>query len=439
LRGAIREEYGTISILFVPVQVINQDGLRFSMSENADRVERTESLSEFHDRETVKLVLDLGASFTSERRLDLLLEKIVDHSRLVTNADGCTLYLKEPDGRLGFCINKNHSLHINLVGASENLTLFPPIPMDPTFVSAYASMHNKTVNIPDVYACKDFDFTGPKRFDEKNAYTTHSMLVSPLSTREGEVVGVIQIVNAMDRRTGKPIPFDSHYEFLINSLSNYAAISIHNLRLTEKARQSTVLLKEANRDAIFSLAMAAEAKDDDTGDHVRRIQSYVAALALRIGLSREDVELISLSSIMHDVGKISVPDDILKKPGKLDEAEMEIMRKHATHGMKILPNKAFFEMARAIAKYHHERWDGSGYPDKLIGENIPFAARMVAIADVFDALTSQRPYKQAWSFDKALEIIKQGAGTQFDSKLVSAWVELYEDGTLQKIRREWNG
>lgn len=408
------------------------------MSGNAGRIKPIEPLNEFHDRETVKLVLDLGASFAAERRLDMLLEKIVDHSQLVTNADGCTLYLKESDGRLGFCINKNRSLNISLVGASENLTLFPPIPMDPTFVSAYASMHNMTINIPDVYACKDFDFNGPKRFDEKNGYRTRSMLVSPLSTREGEVVGVIQIVNAQDRHTGKPIPFDSHYEFLVNSLSNYAAIAIHNLRLTEKARQSTVLLKEANRDAIFSLAMAAEAKDDDTGDHIRRIQSYVAALAMRVGLSREDVELISLSSIMHDVGKISVPDNILKKPGKLDELEVGVMRLHTTHGMKILPNKAFFEMARAIAKHHHERWDGTGYPDKLTGENIPFAARMVAIADVFDALTSNRPYKQAWSFEKAIETLKQGAGTQFDPKLINKWVELYEEGILQKIRQEFN-
>lgn len=411
----------------------------FSMSESAEHIEQAERLSEFHDRETVKLVLDLGASFAAERRLDTLLEKIVDHSQLVTNADGCTLYLREADGRLGFCINKNHSLNINLVGATENLTLFPPIPMDPTFVSAYAAIHNKTINIPDVYSCKDFDFTGPKRFDEKNGYTTRSMLVSPLSTREGEVVGVIQIINAQDRHTGKPIPFDEHYEFLINSLSNYAAIAIHNLRLTEKARQSTVLLKEANRDAIFSLAMAAEAKDDDTGDHIRRIQSYVTALALRVGLSREDVELVALSSIMHDVGKISVPDDILKKPGKLSDEELEVMRLHTKHGMNILPNKAFFEMARAIAKHHHERWDGTGYPDKLSGENIPFAARMVAIADVFDALTSNRPYKQAWPFEVAIEVMKQGAGTQFDPKLIAKWVELYDDGTLLKIRNEWNG
>jgi response regulator RpfG family c-di-GMP phosphodiesterase len=408
------------------------------MSEGSGRTEGPETLSDFHDRETVKLVLDLGASLAAERRLDTLLEKIVDHSRLVTNADGCTLYLKESDGRLGFCINKNHSLNISLVGTSENLTLFPPIPMDPTFVSAYASMHNKTINIQDVYTCADFDFTGPKRFDEKNGYTTRSMLVSPLSTREGEVVGVIQIVNAQDRRTGKPIPFDPHYEFLINSLSNYAAIAIHNLRLTEKARQSTVLLKEANRDAIFSLAMAAETKDDDTGDHIRRIQSYVAALALRVGLSREDVELVSLSSIMHDVGKISVPDDILKKPGKLTDEEMDVMRLHTKHGMSILPNKAFFEMARAITKHHHERWDGTGYPDKLAGDNIPFAARMVAIADVFDALTSHRPYKQAWPFEKAIEVMKQGAGTQFDPKLVKMWLELYEEGTLLKIRNELN-
>jgi putative two-component system response regulator len=114
------------------------------------------------------------------------------------------------------------------------------------------------------------------------------------------------------------------------------------------------------------------------------------------------------------------------------------MRLHTAHGMKILPNKTFFEMARAIAKHHHERWDGTGYPDKLAGENIPFAARMVAIADVFDALTSNRPYKLAWPFEVAIETVKQGAGTQFDPKLVKTWAELYEEGILQKIRNEFS-
>ncbi len=391
-----------------------------------------------HDRETVKLVLDLGASFASERRLDTLLEKVVDHSRLLTNADGCTLYLKGADGRLSFCVNKNTTLHINLVGASENNSLFPSIPLDPTYVSAYAAINNVTVNIPDVYDSEDFDFTGPRKFDEKNGYRTKSMLVTPLATREGEVVGVIQIVNALDKRTHLPIPFDPHFEFLTNSLGNYAAIAIHNLRLTEEARQSTVLLKEANQDAIYSLAMAAEAKDDDTGGHVHRIQHYTAALATRVGLARDDVELMSLSSIMHDVGKISVPDDILKKPAKLTDDEFDMMRTHTEHGMKILPKKEFFRMAREIARHHHERWDGGGYPDGLAGEQIPYAARIVAVADVFDALTSERPYKNAWSFGKAMEIMREGAGNHFDPKLIKAWIELYEEGVLQSIHQQFS-
>ncbi|MBF0170231.1 MAG: HD domain-containing protein [Nitrospinae bacterium] len=408
------------------------------MNETPGGVDGKNLSREFHDRETVKLVLDLGASFASERRLDNLLEKIVDHSRLLTNADGCSLYLKGADGRLAFCVNKNHTLNINLVGASENNALFTSLPLDPTYVSAYAAIHNVTVNIPDVYDCAEFDFTGPRRFDEKNGYRTRSMLVTPLATREGEVVGVIQIINALDRHTHTPIPFDPHFEFLTNSLGNYAAIAIHNLRLTEEARQSTVLLKEANRDAIYSLAMAAEAKDDDTGDHVRRIQHYTAALATRLGLSREDVDLISLSSIMHDVGKISVPDGILKKPAKLTDEEFGAMRTHTEHGMKILPKKEFFRMAREIARHHHERWDGGGYPDKLAGEDIPYAARIVAVTDVFDALTSERPYKKAWPFEKAMEVMREGSGSHFDPKMIDAWVQLYDEGVLLRIHQQWS-
>ncbi len=399
--------------------------------------ERRKNQPGFHDAQTVKLVLELGASFAGEEKLEPLLEKIVDHCQLLTNADGCTLYLKANEDFLSFSIVKNRSLNVSVSGMDVITASYPNVPMNPSFISAYAAINNKTVNIPDVYKSDEFDFTGPKKFDDLNGYRCVSMLVSPLTSLEREVVGVIQLVNAMDEETGEVISFENNHEFLVNSLGNYAAIAINNVWLAEKARKSTVLLKEANFDAIFSLAVAAEAKDDDTGDHVRRIQYYSSALARKIGMSDEEVEIISISSIMHDVGKISVPDSILRKPGKLTDEEFDIMKNHTHHGMKILPAKPFFKTARDIARNHHEKWDGSGYPDGLAGEGIPLAARVVAVADVFDALTSRRPYKEPWPFQKATDELIKCKGKHFDPSLVDAWVSLTEEGVIREIYDQW--
>ena len=210
-----------------------------------------------------------------------------------------------------------------------------------------------------------------------------------------------------------------------------------NETLEKRVYDRTAELREANLDAIYSLAMAAEAKDDGTGNHVHRIQSYCRALALKLGLAETDAEEIAYSSIMHDVGKISIPDEILKKPGALTPEEYETMKTHTTSGEKILPSKQFFVLARIIARSHHEKWDGSGYPDGISGENIPLSARIVAIADVFDALTSRRTYKDEWPVEKAMEEMKRCAGAHFDPLIIKSWIELYEEGEINRIIEEW--
>ncbi|MBI5815336.1 MAG: response regulator [Nitrospinae bacterium] len=207
--------------------------------------------------------------------------------------------------------------------------------------------------------------------------------------------------------------------------------------LERRVRERTADLREANLDAIFSLATAAEAKDESTGNHVIRIQNFSATLAEKLGLPASVVEEIGYSSIMHDVGKISVPDDILKKPGALTSDEFDIMKTHTTHGERILPKKPFFEMARIIARSHHEKWNGKGYPDRLAGEDIPLPARIVAVSDVFDALTNARPYKQAWPVEKANEELVKGSGSQFDPDLIEAWMELFREGRISVIMKQW--
>jgi PAS domain S-box-containing protein len=202
--------------------------------------------------------------------------------------------------------------------------------------------------------------------------------------------------------------------------------------LEERVRQRTEELHEANVHAIYMLAVASEAKDQDTGAHVRRIQYYCEAIARRIGLA-DQAEHIGISAILHDVGKMQVPDQILKKPGPLSDEERRQMQSHTLVGERIISPKPFFDIARIIARHHHENWDGSGYPDGLAGAAIPLAARIVRVADMFDALISERVYKQSWPREKAFEVMLQASGVYFDPEIVTAFVSLNQENALPPI------
>jgi HD-GYP domain-containing protein (c-di-GMP phosphodiesterase class II) len=183
------------------------------------------------------------------------------------------------------------------------------------------------------------------------------------------------------------------------------------------------------------LALAAEAKDDSTGDHVRRIEKLTKAICLQLGITEENAGQIAFFSMMHDVGKIHIPDSILKKPGPLIKGkEWQIMKSHTIAGEKILGNKPFYKIARQIARSHHEWFDGQGYPDGLKGEAIPLSARIVTVADVFDALTHKRSYKPAWSKSKTLEEMQRFSGRQFDPVVMEAFFQIidnYPDDDLE--------
>ena len=179
---------------------------------------------------------------------------------------------------------------------------------------------------------------------------------------------------------------------------------------------------DAEREAVLMLALAAEAKDDDTGDHVQRVGDLTRDLCHELKLPEAQTEEIAFFSMIHDVGKIHIPDYILTKPGALTDEEWEIMKQHTVYGEKILSPGTAFKTARLIARHHHERWNGTGYPDGLRGEAIPLAARVVSVADVFDALTRERPYKPAWLPSVALTEIKNQSGQMFDPDIVAAFL-----------------
>ncbi|TMO73179.1 two-component system response regulator [Pseudoalteromonas sp. S3776] len=183
-------------------------------------------------------------------------------------------------------------------------------------------------------------------------------------------------------------------------------------------------LKQAHVDLVHRLGRAAEYKDTDTGEHIARMSQYSKLLALEFGMGEQQAELLRQAAPMHDVGKIGIPDAILLKPGRLTPDEFDHMKQHAAIGAQILANSSspLLQLAHKLAIEHHEKWDGSGYPNGLKGEQISVEGRIVAIADVFDALTSKRPYKEAWSVEEALEHMQAQAGKHFDPDLINLFV-----------------
>lgn len=196
-------------------------------------------------------------------------------------------------------------------------------------------------------------------------------------------------------------------------------------------------LRETRLQVVQRLGLAAEYKDNETGLHVIRMSHYSRLIAEAAGFAAEHCELLLHAAPMHDIGKIGIPDAILRKPGRLDADEWAVMAQHPAIGSRIIGEHAsgLLHMAEAIARCHHEKWDGSGYPAGLAGEAIPVEARIVAIADVFDALTSERPYKKAWSVDDAIALIKREAGQHFDPQLVEHF--LSQMPAVLEIKERW--
>ncbi len=196
-------------------------------------------------------------------------------------------------------------------------------------------------------------------------------------------------------------------------------------------------LRDASLDAIFKLTAASEYRDNETGAHIKRMSHYSALIAEKMGLKSKTVEAIRYASPMHDIGKIGIPDKILLKPGKLDANEWDVMKKHTVIGAKILKGSTigFVRMGKVIALTHHEKWDGSGYPNGLKGRQIPLAGRIVALADVFDALTSRRPYKDPFPVEKSYQIISEDSGRHFDPDVVDAFFSVQDE--ILKIKEEY--
>ena len=275
-----------------------------------------------------------------------------------------------------------------------------------------------------------------------SGYEVCKQLKSDPRTARMPVIFVTALGEETDEKKGFDCGAVDYITKPVNALLVKARVRTHlalydqQRELEHQVLEQTHEINAARLEIIHHLGRAAEYKDNETGLHVIRMSHYTRLLGTAVGLPELEVDTLFNAAPMHDVGKIGVPDSILRKPGPLDDAEWVLMKKHPEMGAQIIGGSSskLLQTAATIARTHHEKWDGTGYPAGLAGEAIPLVGRIVAIADVFDALTSERPYKKAWPVEKAIDVLRESSGKHFDPILVPLFIER-QDAVTEVLRQ----
>lgn len=301
------------------------------------------------------------------------------------------------------------------------------------------------VNMPDI---NGFDLAERLKKDpqvEDIPIIFISALSNSSDVAKGFAVGAVDYITKPYKAEEARVRIKTHLK-MVDMKKELEEKNKHLMQIVEQQVRKT---SEAQMETIFSLAKLAQSRDDDTGKHLERVQKYCYALATELAksspykneITKSFVKNIVYASPLHDIGKVAISDSILLKPGRLTPEEFNKMKYHTTYGADTLSEvhkkfgtNDFIEMGVYIARYHHERWDGSGYPENLQGEDIPLCARIMAIADVYDALASRRVYKDAFPHEKCVDIMKEGRGTQFDPYILDAFMTINQE--FKKIRDE---
>ena len=346
--------------------------------------------------EMLKVIFDYVGKVAKEKTVDKVLGLVSDMAREIVVSDRCTIWLLDEE---------TDELWTKIAHGVNEIR----IPSN-TGLVGYAVHNDTEILIEDAY--KDSRFN--QDVDKKTGYRTKSILVSPMKNNEGKTIGAFQAINKM---TVEGVFSKADLEHLLLA-SSYSALSIESAMLLKE-------IEDTQKEVIFRMGEIGESRSKETGNHVKRVAEYSRILALKYGLPESEAETLKLASPMHDIGKVGIPDSVLKKPGRLNEHEFEIMKTHAQIGYDMLKNskRHILKSAAIVAGEHHEKWDGSGYPNGKSGEDIHIFGRITAVADVFDALASDRVYKKAWEIDKILELFREQKGKHFDPKLVDILFE----------------
>jgi len=337
---------------------------------------------------------------SKERILDNVLLLLADLGRELIDADRCTVWLRDTE---------TNELYTRVAHGVDELR----VPEGAGLVG-YAVSSGEDVIINDPYNDPRFN----RETDRQTGYLTREVIVLPIRSSGGDILGAYQAVNKM---SGEGLFTDRDLKYL-RLAASYSGKSIEAALLNEE-------IDRAQREIINILGYAGEHRSLETGNHVTRVAAFATVLGRQMGLSPHDLETLTLASPMHDIGKIGIPDAILQKPGSFTDEEYAVMKKHSEIGAEILKRGAssLLRVASEIASGHHERYDGKGYPHgSADGEINPFA-RIVAVADVFDALISDRCYKKAWDPERVHKLFEEERGRQFDPEVVDALIEVWDE------------
>ena len=406
-------------------------------------VELNKTASKLERQQDALLTIDeISEELNSIQDIDILMESILQKARKLIGCDGGSVYLQEDKDSLRLKYVQNETLDKKKDHKGPAIKS-SKIPINEGSIAGYVAKTGEILNIPDAYAiAPNSPFHFNHTFDDASGYRTKAMLTVPLQTSAGKNVGVLQLINPTDTE-GQPRLFGEGDEKMIGRFKSPASVALERAALT--------------RSLVNRMIKMAELRDpSETSVHCDRVSAYAIILyeewAKRRGLDEKKIQherdVLGIAARLHDVGKVAISDAILKKPGRLTAEEYEVMKNHTTEGAKLFREResVLDQPTIDVTLHHHERWDGGGYPGDrdgeftydlketspstgvgLKGEGIPLFARLVAVADVFDALSSKRMYKEAWPEDRVLAEMKVNAGKQFDPELIDILFEKIEE------------
>ncbi|WP_139990652.1 HD domain-containing phosphohydrolase [Paenibacillus paridis] len=342
----------------------------------------------------LKVIFEYTAKIAIEKKLESVLILMANMGREMVVADRCTVWLID-------------AAHAELFTVVAHGIKEIRIPYGSGLVGAAISS-GLPIFIDDAYE----DARHNPESDKKTGYRTKSIMTIPFRNNQGEVMGAYQAINKLTQAQ----TFSTQDMEYLTLAASYSGKSLESIMLHQE-------IIETQKEIILAMGKIGEGRSKETGNHVKRVAQYSYILAIGLGMSEWEAEMLRSASPMHDIGKVAIPDSVLNKPGKLTEEEFEQMKQHADIGYEFLRNskRQLLQAAAIVAWQHHEKWDGSGYPRGLMGEDIHLYGRITALADVFDALGSSRVYKPAWKLDRILELIEAERGRHFDPMVVDVF------------------
>lgn len=364
-----------------------------------------------HYTNQLEQVMEFSSILTSTLDTSRVRELAMKATCKLLSCEGATLYLLDEE--------TNELFFETIVGAvSADQLREIRLPLNESSIAGSVALNRKSMMVNDVRK----DNRHYKKADENNKFHTRSMVCCPLENK-GKVLGVLQAINRLEGE------FTDSDLKLLETLAHQVAIAVENSLLYSN-------IKNQFYETVYAMATSIEAKDRYTGGHTKRVALFSVLIAKHMGLSKEDIEDVRLSAILHDIGKIGIDDKVLKKDAPLDKQEWEHMKQHPEMGYKILAHVKSMKKISDGMRFHHERPDGFGYPLGLKGEEIPLIARIISVADTFDAMTSTRPYRKGLEYDVAYEEIVQNKGKQFCEKVVDGFIKAFKLERMGKKRQK---